>query len=150
MIRVLIVAGVVVVALLVSRVLGQRRAQAPTQVGYTVPTQLDRADFSRVDAPWLAVAFTSATCSTCADVARKLSVLESPMVAVDVVEYGARRDLHDKYGVEAVPSVVFSDADGFVQTSFIGPVSATDLWAGLARVRDGGATGDCRRETEAS
>jgi len=49
-----------------------------------------------------------------------------------------------------VPSVLFSDADGVVQTSFIGPVSATDLWAGLARVRDGGATGDCRRETEAS
>jgi hypothetical protein len=40
--------------------------------------------------------------------------------------------------------VLFSDRDGVVRASFIGPVSATDLWAGLARVRDGGDVSDCR------
>lgn len=143
MIRVAIVAAVIVAALVASRIIGSRRAKGPTQVGYAVPTQLDRADFTRPEAPWLVVAFTSATCSTCADIERKVTVLESGMVAVEVAEYGTRRDLHDKYGVDAVPSVVFADSDGVVQASFVGPVSATDLWAGLARVRDGGAAGEC-------
>jgi hypothetical protein len=149
MIRVAIVAAVVVAALVASRVVGSRRTKGPTQVGYVVPTQLDRADFSRPEAPWLVVAFTSATCSTCADIQRKVVVLESNMVAVEVAEYGARRDLHDKYGVDAVPSVVFVDTDGVVQASFVGPVSATDLWAGLARVRDGGEAGGCDEESVA-
>jgi hypothetical protein len=149
MIRVTIVTAVIVAALVVSRIIGRRRASAPTQVGYSVPTQLDRADFGRADAPWLVVAFTSATCSTCADIERKVTVLESTMVAVEVVEHGARRDLHDKYGVDAVPSVVVADGDGVVRASFVGPVSATDLWAGLARVRDGGEFGDCRGESVA-
>lgn len=149
MIRVAIVVAVVLAALLASRVLGGRRTQGPTQVGYSMPTQLDRADFSRPEAPWLVVAFTSATCSTCADIERKVTVLESNMVAVEVAEYVARRDLHDKYGVDAVPSVVFADADGVVQASFVGPVSATDLWAGLARVRDGGEADGCDGESAA-
>lgn len=146
MIRFLIVAAVVVVAIVASRVLARRGAHGPTQVGHTVPSQVDRADFARVDAPWLVVAFTSATCNTCADIERKVVVLDSPQVAVQVVEHGAQRALHDKYGIDAVPSVVFSDADGVVRASYVGPVSATDLWAGLARVRDGSGVGDCHDE----
>jgi thioredoxin-related protein len=109
-----------------------------------VPSQVDRDNFVRAEAPWLVLAFTSATCNTCADIERKVVVLESPQVAVQVVEYSAQRALHDKYGVDAVPSVLFSDRDGVVRASFIGPVSATDLWAGLARVRDGSDVSDCR------
>ncbi len=144
MIRVLIVVAVVAVAIVVSRVVARRRPHGPTQVGHTVPSQVDRDDFVRAEAPWLVLAFTSATCNTCADIERKVVVLESPQVAVQVVEYSAQRALHDKYGVDAVPSVLFSDRDGVVRASFIGPVSATDLWAGLARVRDGSDVSDCR------
>jgi hypothetical protein len=31
-----------------------------------------------------------------------------------------------------------ADDRGVVRAAFLGPVSATDLWAALARVRDGG------------
>ena len=56
-----------------------------------VPTQLDRADFDRPDAPWLVAVFTSATCDTCADVVAKAEVLASDDVAVDHVEWQTRR-----------------------------------------------------------
>jgi thioredoxin-related protein len=138
-----IVVAVVAVALLASRFVVRR--EGPTQVGHVVPSQVDRLDFQRSDAPWLVLAFTSATCNTCADIERKVVVLESAQVAVQIVEYGAERALHAKYSIDAVPSVLFIDHDGVVQSSFVGPVSATDLWAGLARVRDGIAGGDCHQ-----
>ncbi len=147
MIRVAIVAAVIAVAVIASRVVARRRAHGPTQVGHTVPSQVDRADFVRSEASWLVLGFTSATCGTCADIERKIVVLESPHVAVQVVEYGAQRALHTKYGVDAVPSVLFADGEGIVRASYVGPVSATDLWAGLARVRDGDDAVDCHRQT---
>ena len=63
-----------------------------------MPVQLDRADFARPDAPWLVAVFTSTTCQTCADVARKAEVLASDEVAVAEVEYSANRDLHAGMG----------------------------------------------------
>ena len=139
MIRVAIVVAVVVVAL-VARIALSRRMVAPTRTSGALPSRVDRRDFARPDAPWLIVTFTSATCSTCADVARKASVLKSPDVAVEEVEYGARRALHAKYAIDAVPAILVVATDGSVATSFLGPVSATDLWAAVARARDGGAT----------
>ena len=65
------------------RVARRRRPDAPTQPARSVPTQLDRADFARPDAPWLVAVFTSATCHTCADVVAKAEVLASDDVAVD-------------------------------------------------------------------
>lgn len=147
MTRVLIVVAVITVAIVASRVFARRSVRGPTQVGHTVPSQVDRGDFIRSDAPWLVLAFTSTTCNTCTDIERKVVVLESSQVAVQVVEYGAQRALHTKYDVDAVPAVLFADAHGVVQASYVGPVSATDLWAGLARVRDGGEVGDCQHHT---
>lgn len=137
MIRLAVVAAVVAVALAVRAVLA-RRAAAPVRTPGALPSRLDRTDFARPDAPWLVVAFTSATCSTCADVARKAAVLESADVAVQEVEYGAQRALHAKYAIDAVPSLVLAGADGTAAATFLGPVSAADLWAAVARVRDGG------------
>lgn len=117
----------------------RRRTPAPTQGGWQVPTQLDRHDFARPDAPWIVVAFTSATCSTCADVAAKVSVLSSDAVAVERVDYTERRDLHERYRIDAVPSVVVAGADGAVCASFIGPVKAQDLWAAVANCREPGS-----------
>jgi len=138
MTRVAIVVAVVAVAIIVNVVTRRRRVTAPTQGDRELPTQLDRADFARPEAPWIVVAFTSSTCNTCADVERKVKVLDSREVVVHVAEYVAERALHDKYDVDAVPAVVMADARGVVQAAFLGPVSATDLWAALARVRDGG------------
>ena len=39
-------------------------------------------------------------------------------------------------------AVVIADDLGVVRAAFLGPVSATDLWAALARVRDGGEAAD--------
>lgn len=128
-------------ALLVAAVMNRRqRPDAPVRTGYAVPGQIDRADFPRPDAPWLVAVFTSATCGTCAGVRERAQPLESDAVAVADVEVTAARDLHDRYGIEAVPTTLVVDLDGVVQRSFVGPVTATDLWAAVAEAREPGST----------
>ena len=136
MTRLVIVGAVVVVALLINLWQRKRRVDAPTQGAGEVPSQVDRADFVRPEAPWLVLAFTSATCQTCSDIERKVRVLETNNVAIQILEYTAERVLHARYKIDAVPTVLMADPNGVVQANFLGPVSATDLWAALARVRD--------------
>ena len=136
MIRFVIVGVVVVIALLANLWQRKRQVDAPTQGASEVPSQIDRADFTRPDAPWIVLAFTSATCQTCSDIERKVRVLETNSVAIQILEYTAERELHERYKIDAVPTVLMADANGVVQANFLGPVSATDLWAALARARD--------------
>lgn len=136
--RLVIAGAIVVVAVVVAMVLQRRRPDAPTQPHWTVPAQLDRQDFVRPDAPWLVAVFTSATCSTCAEVFDKATLVASDAVAVDHVEVGARPDEHRRYGIDAVPTLVIADAMGVVRASFVGPVTAADLWAAVAEARDAG------------
>lgn len=137
--RLVALAAVVAAALVVAAVMRGRRPDAPARAGHRVPMQLDRADFVRPEESWLVAAFTSATCSTCADVAAKVAVLDSREVAVDIVEWSAARDLHDRYGIEAVPLVVVADARGVVRAAFVGPVTAQDLWSAVAECREPGS-----------
>ncbi|MEA2717966.1 MAG: hypothetical protein QOI99_2283 [Actinomycetota bacterium] len=134
------VAVVVVAAAILALVVERRRPDAPTQGDWPVPRQLDRADFDGADVPWLVAVFSSATCDSCATVLTKAAVLTSPDVAVQDVEVGARGDLHQRYGIEAVPTIVVADAEGVVRASFVGPPSATDLWAAVAEVREPGSS----------
>lgn len=122
----------------------QRRQgpDAPVRTGYAVPTQVDRADFPRPDAPWLVAVFTSATCGTCAGVWERAQPLASDSVAVVELELTGARSLHDRYRIEGVPTTVVADADGVVQASFVGPLTATDLWAAVAEAREPGSTPD--------
>ena len=136
MIRFVIVGVVVVIALLANLWQRKRQVDAPTQGASEVPSQIDRADFARPDAPWIVLAFTSATCQTCSDIERKVRVLETSSVAIQILEFTAERELHERYKIDAVPTVLMADANGVVQANFLGPVSATDLWAALARARD--------------
>jgi len=141
MTQALIAVGVLVVALAVGAVLRRRRTvDAPTQPTLAAPRQIDRADFADVDAPWLVAVFSSATCETCADVVTKAEVLRCDQVGVVDVEYSAATALHRKYHVDAVPIAVVADRDGVVRASFVGPMSATDLWAAVAEVRDPGSS----------
>ncbi len=135
-IAVAIVAIAVIVAVVQRR---RRRVDAPTQPAVRAPAQLDRHDFEGADTEWLLVVFTSATCQTCADVARKAQVVASSAVHVVEVEYGADRELHRRYAIEAVPTTVLAGHDGVVRMSFLGPVSATDLWAAIAEAREPGS-----------
>lgn len=138
--RLLIVLPLLAVAVAVAFVVQRRRPDAPSQpVEHVAPAQLDRRDFDGAGAPWLVVAFTSATCDTCAGVWAKAQVLESDEVAAVEVEYATRKDLHDRYSITAVPTLVIADAEGVVRREFIGPTSATHLWAALAELREPGS-----------
>jgi hypothetical protein len=134
--RLLIAATIVAVAVLVALLVRRRRPDAPAQVSRSVPSQLDRSDFVEPDAAWLVAVFTSATCDSCAEVVRAARTLAAPPdVAVADVEYQTRRDLHDRYCVEAVPMVVIADAEGVVRVGRFGPVTAPELAAALAAAR---------------
>jgi hypothetical protein len=148
--RLLIAVAIVVVVGVVATVVRSRRSpDAPTQRRFSIPEQLDRADFVSPQAPWLVAVFTSATCDVCRSVVGKALVLASDDVAVEEVEYGADRTRHERYGIDAVPTTVVADAAGVVVAWFVGTVTATDLWAAVAEVRDPGSTpgnGACGRE----
>ena len=120
----------------------RRRPDAPIRTGWTVPDQLDRRDFAHPDAPWLVAVFTSASCDSCAAVVDVAGPLASDAVAIDVVEVGERREVHDRYAVDAVPMVLLVDALGVVRDHHLGPVSAAHLWGSLAELREPGSTPD--------
>jgi len=138
--RVALTVALVTVAVAVALVLQRRRPDAPTQPAtWTVPAQLDRQDFPRPDATWLVAVFTSATCDTCSGVRDKVALLESHEVATHEIEAVQDKAIHDRYGIDAVPTLVVADADGVVRASFVGPVTATDLWATVAELREPGS-----------
>ena len=126
-------------AVLAAQFLKGRKTEPPTQTPWNVPTQLDRNDFDRPEAPWLVVAFTSATCDACASTAIKCEVLTSEFVCVQIVDYQANKELHARYGIDAVPTVVMANAEGVVGRNFIGPPNATDLWGAMAEMREPGS-----------
>lgn len=141
--RIALAVVLALVALAVAALLQRRQRPAtPVRTGYAVPDQLDRADFDRPEAPWLVAVFTSATCDTCRGVWERAQPLTSDAVVVQELEYQAERDLHQRYAIEAVPSTLVVDADGVVRKSFLGPVTATDLWAAVAEAREPGSTPD--------
>src|SRR6185437_6209877 len=53
------------------------------------------------------------------------------VLAVAAVEVGAQPELHRRYRIDAVPITVVADRAGVVRASFVGPASATDLWAAV-------------------
>jgi hypothetical protein len=136
MARLLVAVAIVAVAALVAAIVRRRRStDPPTQGGFELPVQLDRNDFDRAGAAWLVAVFTSSTCASCADVVSKAAVLSADDVAVVEVAYQHRPDLHARYAIDAVPALVLADTDGVVRAGFLGPVTATDLWAAVAAAR---------------
>src|SRR5438874_3268413 len=95
--------------------LRRRGTEAPSQRRWAVPDQLDRADFERPGAPWLVAVFSSATCDSCADAVETARLLASADVVVQEVEVAERADLHHRYNVEAVPTLILADRDGVVR-----------------------------------
>jgi hypothetical protein len=142
--RAAIVVAVVAAVAAASTVLRRRRRTAPTQGGARLPTQLDRADFPDAGTAWLLVAFTSASCASCADVLRKARVVACAEVAVHEAEFSRHRALHERYAIDAVPALLLADASGVVRWSVLGPVTATDLWAAVARCRSDSGTDSAR------
>lgn len=145
--RALIAAIIVVLAIAVATALQRRRRPAaPMRTTAQLPAQLDRADFGGADRPWLVVVFTSETCGVCASVLAKAQVLASDDVAVQEVSFQHHRSLQERYRIDSVPALVIADHDGVVHFGRVGPITATDLWAAIAEVRDPGSvdfTGGC-------
>ena len=138
--RLIVAAVLVALAAGVALLLRRRRPAPPTQAHWPVPTQLDRQDFEGPDRAWLVTVFTSSACDSCQRATAKASVLASAQVAYQEVSYQERADLHERYGIEAVPTIVMADGEGVVRASFVGVPSATDLWAALAEARHPGAS----------
>ena len=140
MTRLLLAVAVAGVVALVAFVLQRRRPGVePVIERHHVPTGVERADFARPDAPWLVVVFTSATCNTCAATWEVARQLESAAVATQEVEATRDTARHDRYGIDAVPTTIVCDQEGGVVRSFLGPVSATHLWAAVADARTPGS-----------
>lgn len=139
--RVVIAVALVGIAILIALVIDKRRPAPPTQPTWAVPSQVDRDDFEGRDKPWLLVVFTSATCSTCAGVWARVRPLENDQVAVQEVEAVLGKDLHQRYGVDAVPMLLVVDRDGVVRGSLVGPASAEEIWSAVSDVRDNAPDG---------
>ncbi|MEO6651217.1 MAG: hypothetical protein ABIP17_00995 [Ilumatobacteraceae bacterium] len=144
--RLLLAVAVVAVVAVAAQVVRRRRdSDPPTQPRRELPAQVDRSDFDGDG--WLVAVFTSETCTTCADVVRKAEVLRSGEVTVVPVPFQHRRDLHERYAIDAVPGLIVADGEGVVHAAFLGPVTATDLWAAIANARSPGSidAGACDR-----
>lgn len=109
--------------------LGQRSS------GCHVPALVDRGDFIRPEARWLVAVFTSAACDTCSAVVEAARFLECDEVAVCELEVGQASEIHERYGIDAVPVLIAADAEGVVRRSLVGPASAADLWSAVAGLR---------------
>jgi hypothetical protein len=136
MTRLVILLVLTAVAVLVALALQRRRPDAPTAPNFEAPTQLDRDDFTRPDAPWLVVLFASTSCDACARVWEAVREVEAGPVAVQHVVAQSDPELHKRYRIEGVPTTVIADAEGVVRSSWLGPVGATDLWGRLAELRE--------------
>lgn len=137
MARVLLVLVLVLVAAGIAAWVARRKDPGrPVTTGGNLPSHVRRSDFDRPEAPWLVALFSSATCASCADARRVVEPLESVDVAVTEVEFTAQRALHERYAIDAVPSVIVCDSSGAVRAGFLGPPKAADLWSTMADLRD--------------
>ena len=135
--RVILAVVLVVVALVVAAVIQRRRPDAPTQSRTAlIPQQLDRSDFVSPEVPWLVVLFSSDTCDACEEALVKAESLATDEVAVAEVSWQAQPDVHKRYAIDTVPSLVIAGPDGAVEAGFIGPPPTGELWAAMASVRD--------------
>ena len=133
--RLVIALALVALAVVAAALLRRRRPEPPTQATWDVPGQLDRADFDRPRAPWLLAVFTSETCGSCEEALAKTAPLAGPDVAFQEISYQRRRDLHDRYHIEAVPMILLADEQGVVRADFVGAPPAGELWAAVSEAR---------------
>lgn len=137
--RIVIAGAVFLVVLVVAAIMRRRAPGVPTQPAARLPAQLIRDDFANPDRPWLVAVFTSRTCDSCGPATDRARLLESTEVAYEEIPWQDKKDLHDRYGVTAVPSTLIADADGVVHRSFVGAPDSGELWGAVAELRDSAA-----------
>lgn len=129
-----VVIGVIIQGI-IHRSRGGSRESPRVQGAYRVPTSIQRADFAEPDKAWLVAVFSSETCAGCIDTFEAARQLRSEEVSVEEVEVVRHKALHDKYGIDAVPTTLVCDATGAVRRWFLGPTSAAGLWGAVAELR---------------
>ncbi len=137
MLTLAIVAVSVVAASVIALVVNKRSPDVPTSPSFGVPQQLDRADFAAPEAGWLFVLFSSKTCLACADAREALLAVGSTGAQVQELEVESNRALHEKYAIDAVPTIVLADHEGVVQWSYLGapaPADVADVLADIGAV----------------
>ncbi len=126
--KVFVALAVMLVGIIAAAIIRWRAERSPAQgASWTVPVQLHRGDFDSVDTSTLIVVFSSATCDACAATWAKVQNLASDTVAVQDVPYQDLQHLHDRYQIDAVPTVLVADAQGVVTASFVGEPKLDEL-----------------------
>ncbi len=128
-----LVVSVVAVLIWVSR---SKRAETVIP-SYDAPAKIDTSDFGMTDKEAVVVLFSSSSCESCNLVKSKAEVLITEKVGVYIADYQdvEGKTLHEKYSIEAVPTLIVCDSAGVTQKAFLGTITATDLWAAVASVR---------------
>lgn len=129
--------GIVLALIVISIIIANKKNTATQITSFDLPTFIDRNDFENKKAKTLVVVFSSQHCDACETVWNKVQVLQSDLVDIAKVSYQdvVGKKLHLKYQIDAVPSVLICDEQGSVFKSYLGNVTATDLWAGVAELR---------------
>ena len=142
MIRLVVLVLLALAAVGLALILQRRRPDPPSAPSYRAPTQLDRDDFDRPDAPHLVAVFASATCNTCPEVWAMVEPLGGADLAVQRIDVQDGALLHGRYRIDGVPTTVLADAQGVVAATFFGPIAEGALDDALAALRagPGGAT----------
>lgn len=135
MTRVVVLVVLAAVAVVVALVLQRRRPDPPSAPSYRAPSQLDRDDFARPGASFLAVVFASATCNTCPAVWSLVESRADDRLAVQRIDVQDGAALHKRYRIDGVPTTVLADADGVVAATFFGPVTPEELDEAIATLR---------------
>lgn len=106
-------------------------ARRPT-IRWATPTLLSRSDFPQPETPWLLAVFVADNCRSCDKVRSQLLRFQNADTAgttannIAVVEI-SQPELLDRYGIDAVPTVVLADAVGKVSFSHTGPLNRAAL-----------------------
>ncbi|MBS1849131.1 MAG: thioredoxin family protein [Actinobacteria bacterium] len=135
-----VVAALVVVSGVVVAALVRRRDSGRMAGGtrWSVPAQLERRDFVQPETPRLVVVFASDTCDACSATWDRVTGLADADTAVERVSYQDRPELHERYGIDAVPTLVVADAEGVVLRSFVGPATEDELATALRAAAETG------------
>lgn len=132
--RLLIAVVLIAVAVTIAFVFERRRTDTPFSARRgAVPTRVRPVDVGLDDAPAIVV-FTEASCQSCQ---AAIQLVRGPAGAdfpVADVEYGADRALHDRYGIDTVPTTVAVHRDGNVAGGWTGKVDPAELTQALAEI----------------
>ncbi len=127
MVTLALVVILVTAAATIALVVNRRGPDVPTSPSFGVPQQLDRDDFATPEVEWLFALFSSQTCLACIDARLVLQAVDSSSAQVHEIEVESNRALHDKYSIDAVPTIVLADHEGVVQWSYLGAPDAETI-----------------------